>query len=899
MIERFLRRVLCCSWALSVIGGGVSLAAAPPEPDVAPVVGPSVNPQDPVFVFGRALHATPEAIGLEGIDMELGGWLEPAIALNPNDPLNIAVMSRFEVRVSTDGGITWQAPVPLQAPVNHVVAADPALAFDADGRLFASYLANAVGVFAESVGTDILLAQCDPATGAFLPGYPVDVTAQIGLPATAGNSQDKEWLASDSHGGSPFANRLYLTWTKLPGDGNEVTLTSYSSDHGITWSPPLQLGDATGFVWPSHITVAPNGDVYVADHRQPVFSGGAPNGVSGHIAVFRSTNGGVTFDQMSDAFPPGSADMTFNVQSLASSRIPGARFWLEGSVQPWVLADPNVPGRIYVIANDDPDNDVTAGDAADVFIVISENGGVTWSAPKRVDHGPGSTFQVMPTAGIDPLTGYIVVYYYDNRSGALNADGDYLLDVYATASIDGGLTFAEDVPINDLPFDPDASAPCRLGCGPFLSGVHANGTSAFAVGVDGSLLAYEAGSWSSADTTGVPTFAVWSSSPNDSFLCGVGGNIFHYNGHNLSSQTSGTTATLVALDGRSNGDLYIAGEAGTVLHYDGSNWSPLAAPTAADLHGVWVNPTGSAFFAGRDGTVLRYDGAWTDLSVPGQPNLYNISGASDDDVYVGSLSNGLLHWDGTGWSPIDTGLLNVAGVWEDTPSDVIATATGRIRRYDGSTWLPEDTGENLLFQVHGSAAADVFAVGTNAETVHHDGVGWAQQDNPLKPTTPTLRIGEYNGVAVGGGRAFAAWCGNTSANGQPVDQQVVFDSFSVLGPGEAGVTAPLQVSRSGGLLTFTWGAPGCSSATYGLYRGDLNTLRTVGYSHDVALACAQGTTSLSISEDDPNLGSADYFLVVASTGPEEGSYGRDGAGLERPRSAAACATGQNLNPCGP
>jgi hypothetical protein len=40
-----------------------------------------------------------------------------------------------------------------------------------------------------------------------------------------------------------------------------------------------------------------------------------------------------------------------------------------------VLADPNVPGRIYVVANDDPDNNVTTGDAANVFIVRSTDNG--------------------------------------------------------------------------------------------------------------------------------------------------------------------------------------------------------------------------------------------------------------------------------------------------------------------------------------------------------------------------------------------------------------------------------------------------------------------------------------------------------------------------------------------
>lgn len=118
-------------------------------------------------------------------------------------------------------------------------------------------------------------------------------------------------------------------------------------------------------------------------------------------------------------------------------------------------------------------------------------------------------------------------------------------------------------------------------------------------------------------------------------------------------------------------------------------------------------------------------------------------------------------------------------------------------------------------------------------------------------------------------------------------------------PGEAGATAQLLVQRSGGNLEFSWGAPGCSPVSYALYRGDPATLRTSGYSHAAALTCAEGTTSFSLPETDPRLGPIDYFLVVADTATEEGSYGRRSSGAERPVSAASCRGAQNLAPCGP
>jgi len=120
-------------------------------------------------------------------------------------------------------------------------------------------------------------------------------------------------------------------------------------------------------------------------------------------------------------------------------------------------------------------------------------------------------------------------------------------------------------------------------------------------------------------------------------------------------------------------------------------------------------------------------------------------------------------------------------------------------------------------------------------------------------------------------------------------------------PGEAAGSAPLTMDRNDGNLVFEWGVPGagCLADDYAVYRGDLTTLRTTGYSHDQALSCATGDTSLVISETDPAIGDADYYLVVSDNGVQEGSYGADSDSAERPVSAAACHATQELSACGP
>jgi hypothetical protein len=747
-------------------------------------LGPNIDPHRialPLPPITTSRSRFPVA-GMLVDDVPLGGGFEPTIAVNPTNPLNIAYSSGGQVRVSADGGTTWLEAVNVIVPNTHVRAGDPTLAFDRDGRLFWSYLGRPLcDVFPVSLGTDLFIAQCDPLTGEILPGYPISVTEQIGLAGCAGNRNDKEWLAVDSHAASPFANRLYLAWTNFLPGGVTVVLSAYSSDQGMTWSPPLQLGTGgTAFNWPVHITTAPNGDVYAAYHR-------VGGGLSGFVRAFRSIDGGVSFAALTRPFLPGEAEITTNVQTPGfCCSIPGAEFWLQGSLQPWVLPDPNTPGRIYVIANDDPDNNLALGDYANVYIAITTDYGVTWSAPMRIDGGPGTTLQVMPTASIDAVSGAIVVHYYDNRNGAVNADGNFLLDLFATVSLDGGSTFSADFQVNDLPFDPDAGAPCQIDCGAGIFNVWADvGGQAYAVTDGGSVLTYDGDTWEEELPPGTPKFGVWGSSLTDVFVCGAAGTILHYDGNQFTAQSSGTTSNLYAIHGRSGSDVYAAGANGAVVRYDGNGWTSIAAPTSQDLWNVWANPSGDVWVVGERGTVYRYDGtSWTAQPIgTGEPNvlLGGLWGTADDSVWASAgIIGEVYRWDGVAWTTILSGLGEATRVWGSSATDIFVLGAGTILHFDGSEWSSQDVpARGTILGIHGTGPGNVFAVGFGSFTAHYDGANWTEQENPLVPQTPTRRIGEYNGVALAGQQALLVWCGNT--NPDPVSgliyQQSFFDSF--------------------------------------------------------------------------------------------------------------------------
>jgi hypothetical protein len=440
----------------------LAVLAAPTAADAVFVgrSGGSVEPGAASNGDLAAAIASSELGGRGGEDLQVLGFNEPTIAANPTDPRNLAIADLGLLRVSTDGGASFSFPVVAPLPfATHTFGGDPSLAFDSRGRLFWTYL----GRRRDNQLLDVFVSQVNPATGAIRPGYPVNVSAAAGFPAghfTRANDNDKEWLAADRYSTSPFRDRLYVTWTRFGAffEGT-VVHSSYSTDQGQSWSPALTLSDPVeGFVWPVHNAVGSDGSVYVAYHAGDDFDGS-----SARVFVLRSSDGGASFPMKTQAYAPGAADITFNVQ-FEGRTLDGSVSWTQGSAQPWVLPDPRRPGHVYVVAADDPTNTVHGGGADDmnVYLVRSTDGGSTWSDPVQIDSGPVGTTQFFPTGAIADDSGCLAVAWWDMRAGVTNEAGNLLLDFLVRGSTDGGIHFGPEIQVNDVPFDPDQGAPDRF-----------------------------------------------------------------------------------------------------------------------------------------------------------------------------------------------------------------------------------------------------------------------------------------------------------------------------------------------------------------------------------------------------------------------------------------------------
>lgn len=176
----------------------------------------------------------------------------------------------------------------------------------------------------------------------------------------------------------------------------------------------------------------------------------------------------------------------------------------------------------------------------------------------------------------------------------------------------------------------------------------------FAVGRDGAILRYQDDVWVSLpDGPDADLEQVWGASADDLHVVTMDGRVLHYDGTAWTEQLPGDTRYR-RIHGRSASDVVAVGRGeASVVRFDGTDWSPMPDPSKGQiLSDVWVDPDGMVWLASTGG-VHRHDGVgWTTWDL-GQ--MEEVRGLGVDDVYAMTPSNNLMHFDGTGWSPVDSG----------------------------------------------------------------------------------------------------------------------------------------------------------------------------------------------------------------------------------------------------
>jgi hypothetical protein len=345
---------------------------------------------------------------------------EPSIVINPKDPGQVMAGANIDLYYrSTDAGLTWQEGTLTSS---FGVYGDPCLIADTAGNFYYFHLSNPV------IGNFVDRIVCQKSTDG---GMTWSDGSFMGLNGT--KVQDKEWAVVD-----PLTNNIYVCWTQFdvygtnnPADSS-IILFSKSIDGGLSWSPAKRINRIAGDCIDSDNTVegavpatGPNSEVYVtwAGPAGLVFNRSLDQG-----EIWLDTN--IFISNI-----PGGWDYA----------IPGIYRANGFPVTCCDLSNGPFRGNLYVNWSDQRNGTIDT----DVWFVKSTDGGLTWSARKRVNDDPPGKQQFFTWMTMDQKTGFIYIVFYDRRAYTSNAT-----DVYMAISRDGGETF-QNFKVSESSFTPN------------------------------------------------------------------------------------------------------------------------------------------------------------------------------------------------------------------------------------------------------------------------------------------------------------------------------------------------------------------------------------------------------------------------------------------------------------
>ncbi len=379
-------------------------------------------------------------------DNPVGYQGEIQIAVNPNDPEEMVAAanswsgpaacpgSPVAVFSSADGGGSWSHGCAPQASAytglgldgcigEFVYGSDPALSWDAEGRVFLNHMLICATFRIGPIGMAIVTARSLDG-GATWAAHGVVVDSFLD-----GDFEDKNFYAVDTTPASPFYGRHYTCWDRW----NDQKV-AWSADGGATWTevdlPAAPFGGVDIFC---EMAVADDGTVHLAFDSLTCATG-CTNEAMFHT---RSTDGGLTWSA-----PVLVRD--FELASFAGgTNCPVSQD--DRCINPFgAIAIDNTggacDGRLYATFTDFAPGGTVNG--TDVWVSRSADNGATWSAPVKVnDDGLPNRSQFHPFLQVDQSNGNVVVAWQDARRHAGN-DG---LDFFVARSTDCGLTFGPNV----------------------------------------------------------------------------------------------------------------------------------------------------------------------------------------------------------------------------------------------------------------------------------------------------------------------------------------------------------------------------------------------------------------------------------------------------------------------
>ena len=365
-------------------------------------------------------------VNAQGMNIVGDAANEPSIAVDPTAPNRMAIGWRqFDTINSSfrqggwawtnDGGRTWTHPGVLTPGV---FRSDPVLDSDRNGRF---YYYSLQGTFFADVFTS-------------------DDGGQTWAGPTPAFGGDKAWMAIDQTAGIGKGN-IYVAWSTA---GNNFWPNQFtrSTDGGASWLSPIQFP-----------TPRPIWGTLDYDRAGNLFISGRSGSSMRLIKSANARDPGLlpVFDFNRSVHLGGTIGFSqpINPQGLSG--------------QNWVAVDRSGgphDGNIYMLASVVPSS---GNDPMEVMFVRSTNGGLTFSAPMRINDDALGNWNWFGTMSVAP-NGRIDVVWYDTRNAPSR---QFDSELFYSFSDDGGLTWSPSQAMS-ASFDPHLGWPQQAKLGDYI-----------------------------------------------------------------------------------------------------------------------------------------------------------------------------------------------------------------------------------------------------------------------------------------------------------------------------------------------------------------------------------------------------------------------------------------------
>ncbi|MCP4641006.1 MAG: exo-alpha-sialidase, partial [bacterium] len=320
----------------------------------------------------------------------------------------------FDILVarSTDNGVTWTAPVPLNTNASTDTEDDgaPRVATDGLGHWVAVWNSDE-NLLGAGTDDDLFVSRSTDN------GATWTAPALLNANATADGFADDLWQQISTDG----AGNWVTVWVAEVGSSDYDVFVACSTDNGASWTAPILLSDyGTTEEWPeSHPQLANDG----AGTWVTVWWGS--DGLLGgetmfdlDIIVARSTDGGATWSAPALLKTNGTVDvgMDWNPHIAA------------GAVGDWVTVWASTENLSGASKND-----------TDIFVARSNDGGITWTDPGLLNYNAtlDSGNDDVPWVATDRSNHWVTVWQSlePNIGEGIGSDHDILFSVFPDTAL--------------------------------------------------------------------------------------------------------------------------------------------------------------------------------------------------------------------------------------------------------------------------------------------------------------------------------------------------------------------------------------------------------------------------------------------------------------------------------